>query len=84
MNYFEALSEALNHMEFVREFDRLNGTNLMRRGSPIELAVDMGTGRYESDVKEFVAFFDEYVWQPLIENQLATTGETLTETPANS
>lgn len=55
--YFRAfLRAAAANRELVAEFDRLTGSNLLRRGSPIELAVDDATGRAEADVAAFVGF----------------------------
>ena len=51
--------------DLLREFDRLNGTNLSGRGAPIELAIDEASGRLHDDLRRFVEFVDEYVWQRL-------------------
>ncbi|MFA4971144.1 MAG: hypothetical protein WC683_00930 [bacterium] len=51
--------------ELVAEFDRLNGTNLGRRGSGMELAIDDATGRADEDLRRFVAFVEECVVERL-------------------
>ena len=51
--------------ELIREFDRLRGTNVQRKGPPINLAIDHATGRLEADTKEFAAFcFDLFLRIP--------------------
>ena len=50
------LIAAINEPEPVKEFDRLKGTNLSRRGSPLDLLIDESTGRLEHDFNEFVEF----------------------------
>ena len=42
--------------DLLSEFDRLNGTNLCGRGTPIQLAVDHATRRLESDAVPFLLF----------------------------
>jgi len=37
--------------EFLAEVDRLAGTNLQMRGTPIELAVDISTGRANAELE---------------------------------
>lgn len=60
------LREAASEPELVREFDRLWGTNLQRRGGGIELAIDHACGRSESDVRAFAEFVRDYVYEPLM------------------
>lgn len=50
---------ALADSEVCEEFDRLKGTNVSRKGSPLELAIDDGSGRYASDMLRFRAFTDD-------------------------
>jgi len=45
----------------VREYDRLRGTNLSRRGTGLELMIDDATGRTEGDVRGFVEFCED-IW----------------------
>jgi hypothetical protein len=45
-----------NSEDFVREFDRLCKTNLGRRGSPIELAIDDACERPKHDARMFIDF----------------------------
>jgi hypothetical protein len=44
------------HPEFVANYDRLRGTNLSRKGSAFDMAIDDATGRMESEVAGFVEF----------------------------
>lgn len=41
--------------ELVANYDRLRGTNLSRRGTPIDLMIDEATGKFEAEAQ---AFFD--------------------------
>ena len=50
------LRAASSNAELVKQFDRLHQTNLARRGSGIELAVDDASGRTKADLGWFVAF----------------------------
>lgn len=56
MNNLDILHTCLANRELIQQFDRLNGTNLSRRGSPIERMVDDGSGRTEADLAAFVEF----------------------------
>lgn len=40
----------------LENYDRLRGTNLCRKGSPLELAVDSSNGRYEKEMRGFLEF----------------------------
>jgi hypothetical protein len=46
----------------VKEFDRLWGTNLLSRGTAIDLAIDEATGRQHSDCGKFIRFVWNYVF----------------------
>lgn len=61
----QCLREAANTPELLAEFDRLNGTNLSRKGSTLDLMVDDATGRTKDDVKKFVEFVREFVYEKL-------------------
>lgn len=52
---FEQWATALfEDKQFVAEYDRLHGTNLSRRGAPIELMVDKASGKLEEEMRGFV------------------------------
>lgn len=57
---FPAFTEWLNmcasSTSLVSEHDRLRGTNLMRRGAPIDLTIDHATGRLEEEARGFFDF----------------------------
>jgi hypothetical protein len=52
---------ALAQPELVAEFDRIHGTNLLLRGSGLQLQIDLACARPESDVALFIAFIHESV-----------------------
>lgn len=62
MNFHDTVMYCAAQPEFVREFDRLSGTNLSRRGSQLELAIDATSGRTDSDLGQFVEFVRDMVW----------------------
>lgn len=56
------LDEAIGNRELLREFDRLYGHNLSRRGAPLDLMVDESSGRMEAGVAAFVEFVHAYIY----------------------
>lgn len=60
--FLVCLHASAANSDLVREFDRLHGTNLSRRGSGLELAIDDASGRTESDVRQFCEFVAEFVY----------------------
>ena len=65
MTFYGCLMECARNQELIKEFDRLRGTNLSLRGSPIEIEIDKSTGKLDSDLKLFVDFVWECVWRRL-------------------
>lgn len=61
MTFDQAVLRCAANTELVTQFDRLNGTNLSRKGSPIELAIDDASGRTNADLAKFVDFVAEIV-----------------------
>ena len=70
MDLREVVLECAKNAEFVSNFDRLRGTNLSRKGSPIEIAIDDATGRMDADSELFFDFVFMYVWMPLVAESL--------------
>jgi hypothetical protein len=56
------LEEAVTTPELIRNFDRLYGYNLSRRGAPLELAIDDATGFTEAGIIEFMNFVWDFVF----------------------
>lgn len=50
--------------DLVAQFDRLTGSNLARKGAPIDLMVDDATGKTTDDVAAFAEFVREFVYLP--------------------
>ncbi len=67
MTFEGCVAVAAANKELVAEFDRLNGSNLSRKGLAIELAVDDATGRTEDDVRKFIDFVWECIYTRLPE-----------------
>lgn len=61
--FIECVRHASANKELVQQFDRLRGTNLMRIGKPIELAVDAATGKLDDDIRQFLQFVREFVYE---------------------
>jgi len=53
---------AIEMPELLENLDRLWGTNLCRRGSGLELAIDQGAGRTDDDMRKFIEFVYEYIY----------------------
>lgn len=54
--FAEFVRTCASNDDLVREFDRLYGTNVGQRGTPLDLAIDDATGRQTSDAMVFLAF----------------------------
>lgn len=67
INFEDVVATCLENRELVAEYDRLNGTNLSKKLSPIENAIDSATGKREQELLGFIAFVDLVIWSQLIE-----------------
>lgn len=65
LSFEECVQQCVANVEFVREFDRLHGTNVAGRGSPLEYEIDLVSGRIDDDLHKFVVFVHRYVWSRL-------------------
>ncbi|WP_148211113.1 hypothetical protein [Methylibium petroleiphilum] len=65
------LQAAAGNGELVANYDRLRGTNLSRRGAPIELEIDRASGRLDADIKGFIDFVHEAIYTRLEPQALA-------------
>lgn len=65
LNLSTCLFEAAKNKEFVQQFDRLHGTNLLLNGSVLELEIDKCTGRLNADVQKFIQFVYDKVFMTL-------------------
>lgn len=52
----------LGNKEFVTQFDRLTGTNISKKGTPIEILVDESTGYFDKGFREFLEFCWDYIF----------------------
>ena len=69
--FLRCILEAAKIPELVFEFDRLQGSNLSRKGSALDLMVDDATGRIDDDLAAFVDFVHKAVYQRLDPDVLA-------------
>lgn len=63
--YWQCVSAALDSRELVEQFDRLHGTNLLGKGTPIERMIDQTTGKLVRDVFRFLEFVYEAIYSRL-------------------
>lgn len=52
---------AMNQPGLLEEFDRLRGTNLSLRGTPLDLQIDLACNRLDHDLQVFVEFAREAI-----------------------
>lgn len=64
MTFPDAVLRAAKNPELLRQYDRLNGTNLSGEGSGFAILIDTATGRVESEVPGFVQFVWDTIWMP--------------------
>ena len=64
------LKESIETPELLENFDRLYGGTLTARVSPIERAVDVATGKQESDMAAFVQFVYDSIYLRLPDEAL--------------
>ncbi|MEY2117153.1 hypothetical protein [Rhodanobacter sp. FW106-PBR-R2A-1-13] len=56
------LELALAHPTLRTEFDRLAGTEVATRRSPLERAIDVASGREDAELQGFLAFAKDVLW----------------------
>ena len=56
VSFASILHAAAANPVLVKEFDRLAGCDLSKRGAPINSMIDEATGKYEDDMKKFIQF----------------------------
>lgn len=64
-SFRECLMYCAGNKEFVREFDRLTGSNLSLEGPPINFMIDKATGKLKDDLEKFCDFVYECIWSRL-------------------
>lgn len=62
LTFVDCVAAASVNRELVTQFDRLNGTNLAMRGSPIEVLIDKSSGRLDAECAKFLEFVWEFVF----------------------
>ena len=62
LTFLQCCAAAIGERELLAQIDRLYGTNLLRRGAPIELAIDDATGRMKGDMEVFSKFVWNFVF----------------------
>lgn len=65
VTFADCLFAAASDPDLVFNYDRLLGANLSLRGSPLDLMVDLSSGRQEVELAGFVAFVKDFVWDRL-------------------
>lgn len=72
--FHECLRAAVANRDLLREYDRLYGSNLSMRGSPVQLVVDQVTGRLDAEFREFAEFVERYIYGPLVRGGVSHGG----------
>jgi hypothetical protein len=62
LTFMDCVAQAIDTPELIKAFDRLYGGNLMRKGTPFELAIDEACGRTRHDCRVFLNFVWEFVF----------------------
>lgn len=62
ITFIECMEMCIDNKNLIREFDRLNGTNLSRKGLVIEVMIDEVSGRFEEDFIQFVDFVWDHIF----------------------
>jgi hypothetical protein len=62
MTFTECVMHCAEDSKLLAAFDGLRGTNMARRGTPFDLAIDDATGKFERDANLFFEFVYECVW----------------------
>ena len=68
----QCFCESINNKELIKEYDRLNGTNLSFTGSDLDNMIDKSCGRQDKEIIEFAEFVKTCIYEPLVLNGLAT------------
>ncbi len=66
MSFADVIRAAVDNQELLKEYDRLSGTNLSMRGTPLDIIIDEATGRVEAEIPDFVDFVYNAIWLPLL------------------
>ena len=67
MSFEDIVLKAIKTPELVAEFDRLTGSNLQKKGSPLDQMIDQATGRNSDELEMFVSFVFACICLPIIE-----------------
>lgn len=59
------LRHCLADAALVAEFDRLTASNLRLAGGPVNVAIDLQSGRTEAELRRFAGFVKDVVWSRL-------------------
>lgn len=62
LSYAVCLRETAGTVELVREFDRLYGTRLVSRTTPIDRMIDEATGKLDDDMQAFLRFVWNFIF----------------------
>jgi len=66
MTFPECVQHCFGNKDFVREYDRLHGSNLAHSGHPLEVEVDYASGRMSPEMWAFIDFVAQVIWAPLV------------------
>lgn len=70
LSFLACLEAAIDTPDLIVQFDRLYGANLMRKGLPLELAIDDACNRTSYDCRRFLNFVWEFVFTRVAKTEL--------------
>lgn len=70
MKFEEIVMECFDNKEFVSEYNRITGSSIRQQKLSIYQLIDQVTGKEEEELKKFISFVDEYVYQPVFDKNI--------------
>lgn len=62
ISFSDCVSAAIFNSQLISEFDRLTGSNLSLKGTPLDIEIDRATGCQQKDIASFLAFVYEVIF----------------------
>jgi predicted xylose isomerase-like sugar epimerase len=70
VSFEDTVEACMGNTEFMTQYDRLNGTNLTKKLSPVNNQIDKVSGLRESELKEFFDAIRELIYMPALKNAI--------------
>lgn len=66
MSFEEIVMSCYENKEFVNQYNRLTNSEIKSKKEPILSIIDSSTGKTSDELKKFIEFVEEYVYQPAL------------------